>query len=47
VSGSSIKWSIKKYFEENEERTGEKNSPVSDKEQGAQPSIISDFLSEN
>jgi CRISPR-associated protein Cst2 len=36
VSGSSVKWSIKKYFKENEERTGEKISPISEKEQGAQ-----------
>ena len=37
VSSSSIKWSIKKYFEENEERTGEKNSPVSEENKALNP----------
>jgi CRISPR-associated protein Cst2 len=36
VSGSSMKWSIKKYFEENEHRTGEKHSAIIDKQAGAQ-----------
>jgi CRISPR-associated protein Cst2 len=36
VSGSSMKWSIKKYFEENENRTAEKHSPIIEKEAGAQ-----------
>jgi CRISPR-associated protein Cst2 len=42
VSGSSVKWSIKKYFEENENRTGEKRSPITEKEQGAQISSACD-----
>jgi CRISPR-associated protein Cst2 len=42
VSGSSVKWSIKKYFEENENRTEEKVSPISEKEQGAQISSACD-----
>jgi CRISPR-associated protein Cst2 len=36
VSGSSMKWCIKEYWKENEERTGERHSPISEKEQGAQ-----------
>jgi CRISPR-associated protein Cst2 len=42
VSGSSVKWSIKKYFEENENRTGEKRSPITEKEEGAQISSACD-----
>ena len=42
VSGSSVKWSIKKYFKENEKRTGEKLSPITEKEQGAQISSACD-----
>jgi CRISPR-associated protein Cst2 len=42
VSGSSMKWSIKKYWEENEGRTGERHSPISEKEQGAQISSACD-----
>jgi CRISPR-associated protein Cst2 len=31
-----MKWSIKKYFKENKDKTGENTSKVIDKEQGAQ-----------
>jgi CRISPR-associated protein Cst2 len=34
VSGSSMKWSIKKYWEENEKRTGEKISKIQEKVKG-------------
>jgi CRISPR-associated protein Cst2 len=42
VSGSSMKWSIKKYWEENEKRTEELTSPILEKEQGAQISSSCD-----
>jgi CRISPR-associated protein Cst2 len=42
VSGSSMKWSIKKYWEENQDGTGERTSPISEKEQGAQISSACD-----
>jgi CRISPR-associated protein Cst2 len=42
VSGSSMKWSIKKYWKENEKRTQERVSPIIEKEQGAQISSSCD-----
>jgi CRISPR-associated protein Cst2 len=36
VSGSSMKWSIKEYFKDNQNKTGEKTSPIKPKEEGAQ-----------
>lgn len=42
VSGSSMKWSIKQYWKENEKMTKEKISPVMEKEAGAQISSSCD-----
>ena len=42
VSGSSIKWSVKEYWRENEGRTKELVSPISEKEEGAQISSACD-----
>ena len=42
VSGSSMKWSVKKYWKENEKRTHELTSPVVEKQEGAQISSACD-----
>jgi CRISPR-associated protein Cst2 len=42
VSGSSMKWSIKKYWQENEKRTEELTSPLVEKQEGAQISSSCD-----
>ena len=42
VSGSSMKWSVKQYWKENEKRTKEKTSSVVEKEAGAQISSSCD-----
>lgn len=42
VSGSSMKWSIKQYWKENENRTKEKTSHLVEKEKGAQISSSCD-----
>jgi CRISPR-associated protein Cst2 len=42
VSGSSVKWSVKKYWQENEQKTNEKSSPIKEKQEGAQISSSCD-----